>query len=66
MLISNPMKIYKNHAKSNLQKRSGKKDFYIFVTWCKCFLPLTFLSELFCSLNGFEISIKFCVFWYPY
>ncbi len=54
MFISNPMK-------------SGRKmGFFTFITLCKSFRPITFLWTFLPFFNGFELSKKFCVWWYPH
>jgi hypothetical protein len=50
-------------CKKSYQRKSYRKtDFFSFISGCKCFPPLTFLSELFCNFfNGFELSIEYFV-----
>jgi hypothetical protein len=53
--------------KSYSQKNYAKFEYFRFFTFFRGFLRLTFLEAfLKAGINEFEISIKFCIFLYPY
>jgi hypothetical protein len=57
-------KLQKMTAKKVINKKMTEKwCFFAFITVCKSFHLVTSIGGLFCTFfNGFEISIKFCVY----
>ncbi len=59
----------KTRAKKLLMEKWQKYDVFLLLQyyWVQKCLAYNFFGVNFCTFsNGFELSIKFCVFWHPY
>ncbi len=54
--------VIKTQREKVINEKVREKWSFVIITECNSFQPITILCTLFCTfLNGFELSIKFCV-----